>query len=446
MSDLAIRVDGIHKQYRLGAQRGGYRTFRETIMDNVYAPFRAVSRLASGKPAVDRETSVLWALKDVSFEIRRGEVTGIIGGNGAGKSTLLKILSRITEPTMGYADIYGRVGSLLEVGTGFHYELTGRENIFLSGAILGMKRHDISRKFDEIVAFAEVSRFVDTQIKFYSSGMQVRLGFAVAAHMEPDILIVDEALAVGDYAFQQKSLGKLGDVAGQGRTVLFVSHSMHAVQRLCGRGIILRQGHVVMDAPIDQAVQSYLSMQMDSQGERLWEDLASAPGDAAVRVSSIRTRNSEGVVSAQFDVRDAVQLEVEYQVLEADHQLCVHLEFVGPTGVLFHSFDDYVDAAWGTQPPKRVGTYRSTCQIPGDLLSNGTVTVNLRIFEPPSKFKVSCHVREPSVFQFTVRDNLNPGGVRRNYPYEWGNSAIRPRLTWKTTLIDKAGEGSAYAS
>ena len=259
MSDIAIRVENLGKQYRIGAPQARYRTIRETVMDAVQAPFRRAGRLLRGEATgVSARGETIWALKDVSFEVKQGEVVGVIGRNGAGKSTLLKILSRITEPSTGYAEIHGRVGSLLEVGTGFHPELTGRENISLNGAILGMSRADIARKFDEMVAFAEVERFIDTPVKHYSSGMYLRLAFAVAAHLEPEILVVDEVLAVGDAQFQKKCLGKMGEVASEGRTVLFVSHNMAAVERLCSRGVFLHNGAVLQHGSVDDTITAYL--------------------------------------------------------------------------------------------------------------------------------------------------------------------------------------------
>jgi lipopolysaccharide transport system ATP-binding protein len=259
MDDVVLRVEGLSKQYRIGVKLDGYKTLRETLTDGFVAPFRRTMKLlrgqASSAAVMDEK---IWALKDVSFEIKRGEVVGIIGRNGAGKTTLLKILSRITEPTEGQAEIRGRVGSLLEVGTGFHPELTGRENIHLNGSIMGMRKAEIELKFDEIVDFAEIEKFIDTPVKHYSSGMYVRLAFAVAAHLEPEILLVDEVLAVGDAAFQKKCLGKMGEVAKEGRTVLFVSHNMTAVQYLCGRSILLDRGEVILDGPATQVVDRYL--------------------------------------------------------------------------------------------------------------------------------------------------------------------------------------------
>jgi len=253
---LAVRVEGLGKEYRLGAQRERYSTLRDRVNKLASAPFRALR----GRGERSEQNPPFWALKDVSFEVRPGEVVGIIGRNGAGKSTLLKILSRITEPTEGEVDINGRVGSLLEVGTGFHPELTGRENVYLNGAILGMRRAEIARKFDEIVAFAEVEKFIDTPVKHYSSGMYMRLAFAVAAHLEPEILIIDEVLAVGDAEFQEKCLGKMGDAARDGRTVLFVSHSMGAVRSLCTRGVLLDAGWVQQVGPVENVVADYLGL------------------------------------------------------------------------------------------------------------------------------------------------------------------------------------------
>ncbi len=258
MSDIAIRVNELSKRYLVGRPRERYRSLRDSLMTSLARPFSRPSE-------AEREAQILWALKDISFEVRHGEVMGIIGRNGAGKSTLLKILSRITEPTSGRATIHGRVGSLLEVGTGFHPELSGRENIYMNGAILGMSRAEITRKFDEIVAFAEVERFVDTPVKRYSSGMYMRLAFAVAANMEPEILVVDEVLAVGDIAFQRKCLGKMTDVAKHGRTVLFVSHNMEAVRKLCQSALLMDDGRILAEGPVSSVIESYLSQSSKSQ-------------------------------------------------------------------------------------------------------------------------------------------------------------------------------------
>lgn len=283
MSDIAIRAEGISKSYKLGAKAGSYKTLRDSISG-------LFSRRQQQRQAKD---DILWALRDVSFEIKQGEVVGIIGRNGAGKSTLLKILSRITEPTRGYAEIHGRIGSLLEVGTGFHPELSGRENIYLNGAILGMRRAEIDAKFDDIIAFAEVERFLDTPVKHYSSGMYLRLAFAVAAHLEPDILLVDEVLAVGDVAFQKKCTGKMNEVAKEGRTVLFVSHNMAAMQQLCTNGFLLTAGGVTASGPIDQVIRTYLASTMPAGNADLLA-VRERKGAGEVRFRTLRFEDEFG--------------------------------------------------------------------------------------------------------------------------------------------------------
>ncbi len=308
MSDLAIRVQGLGKQYRLGA-RVRYRTLRDSITN----AFKLPQRLFRRNAAEPKET--FWALKDLSFDIKHGEVVGIIGRNGAGKSTLLKILSRITDPTSGRAETWGRVGSLLEVGTGFHPELSGRENIFMNGAILGMRREEIRRKFDEMVDFAEVEKFIDTPVKHYSSGMYTRLAFAVAAHLEPEILVVDEVLAVGDAAFQKKCLGKMSDVAKGGRTVLFVSHNMPAVKALCGRGILLRSGNLVFDGAADGAIERYQTEVMSGAGGAALAERLDRTGDGSARFTAVRLVAANGSESAEFPMGSIVTFEAEYEAL-----------------------------------------------------------------------------------------------------------------------------------
>jgi lipopolysaccharide transport system ATP-binding protein len=321
MSDIAIRLENVSKQYRIGKSRGRYKTLRETLTDAATLPFRRMRQNSrTHDDGLNDET--FWALKDVSFEVKRGEVLGIIGRNGAGKSTLLKILSRITEPTMGIGTINGRVGSLLEVGTGFHPELSGRENVYLNGAILGMRRSEINRKFDEIVGFAEVEKFIDTPVKHYSSGMYLRLAFAVAAHLEPEVLLVDEVLAVGDAAFQKKCLGKMQNVADRGLTVLFVSHNMAAVQALCGRGIVLSR--VTTDASATDAVHSYVG----AFTEGALEPLASRTdrkGDGQMRFTACWMENTQGVPIDRAMVGDDVRFCFAYKAKKALRN--VHIAF-----------------------------------------------------------------------------------------------------------------------
>ena len=299
MGDIAIQAEKLSKFYRLGRAQERHNTLRDALASGLQAPLRWVRR--NGSSSGDRSDESIWALRDISFEIKRGAAVGIIGRNGAGKSTLLKILSRITEPTEGQAQIHGRVGSLLEVGTGFHPELTGRENTYLNGAILGMTRTEIARKFDEIVTFAEIEKFLDTPVKRYSSGMYVRLAFAVAAHLEPEILVIDEVLAVGDLAFQKKCLGKMEDVAHAGRTVLFVSHNMNAVQRLCGSSILLDRGQLVTYGSTPDVIVRYLSSNSGTVSPASWIDLTrmSRRGTGRARFSAIWYGSDDKTVDFQ---------------------------------------------------------------------------------------------------------------------------------------------------
>ncbi|HEX3053172.1 MAG TPA: ABC transporter ATP-binding protein [Aggregatilineaceae bacterium] len=310
MGDIAIRIENLGKMYRVGGPQERYHTLRDSLTDIVSAPFKRAQSLLRGQvygaAGLHEE---IWALKDVFFEVKQGEVVGIIGRNGAGKSTLLKILSRITEPTTGSVDIYGRVGALLEVGTGFHPELTGRENIFLSGAILGMSREEIDRKFDEIVDFAGVERFIDTPVKHYSSGMGLRLGFAVAAHLEPEILIVDEVLAVGDAAFQKKCLGKMDEVAGEGRTVLFVSHNMAAVSNLCSRSVLLSAGHLIFDGDSEVTIDHYLNGEQIASALTIFDESDHNDQREAL-ITHLQIRDTHRVEKLTFSIGEPIRLEI----------------------------------------------------------------------------------------------------------------------------------------
>ncbi|NOZ71578.1 MAG: ABC transporter ATP-binding protein [Chloroflexi bacterium] len=321
MSDIAIRVENLSKRYHIGQLHQRHDTLRDALVDALTGWRDRRRKTEDGIPrprsSVPGPSNAIWALKDVSFEVKRGEVVGIIGRNGAGKSTLLKILSRITEPTSGQAIIHGRVGSLLEVGTGFHPELTGRENIYLNGAILGMRKREIDKKFDEIVAFAEIEKFIDTPVKRYSSGMYVRLAFAVAAHLEPEILLVDEVLAVGDAAFQKKCLGKMGDVAREGRTVLFVSHNMGAIQRLCSHSVWLDQGEIAALNDSAEVIAEYLNCTKSrSQHINLIE--ASREGDLGnqARISRCIIYDISGKPRSVFAFGEPIKIEIECKVLK----------------------------------------------------------------------------------------------------------------------------------
>jgi len=430
MSDTIIKVNSLSKRYRFGAAEKGYKTIRETIMDFVSTPVRNFARLRSltsfGK---NDEKDVIWALKDISFEVNEGEVLGIIGRNGAGKSTLLKILSRITEPTNGSIEIHGRLSSLLEVGTGFHPELTGRENIFLNGAILGMRKKEIERKFDDIVTFSEIGQFIDTPVKRYSSGMYVRLAFAVAAHLEPEILLVDEVLAVGDIAFQKKCLGKMEDVARGGRTVLFVSHNIAAVKRLCQRTILLEQGRVVEDGTTDKVVKYYLGAGLNINSERKWDDLKHAPGGDVVRLHAIRAKNSQGEITGEFNIQEPIYVEIEFWVLQEGWVLEDGFYFYDESGLLMFVSLNNLDPAWHNRK-RPIGRYRGVCCLPGNFLNEGAFTVLAAVVTNPH----TLHAMERDAISFHVSDS-GSGGVRGDYTREWPGGVIRPWLEWKTEYV-----------
>lgn len=334
MNDIAIRTVGLGKRYQIGGSQKSYDRFGEQFRDLVAAPFRKTWRLVRGQAygAADLDR-MFWALRDVSFEIKRGEIIGIIGANGAGKSTLLKILSRITEPTEGSADIYGRVGSLLEVGTGFHPDLTGRENIFLNGAILGMKSQEIKIRFDDIVEFSELHQFIDTPVKHYSSGMYVRLAFSVAAHLEPEILLVDEVLSVGDAAFQKKCLGKMGEAVRGGRTTLFVSHNMNAVQRLCERTLWINEGRIIREGPTSEVIESYLSNALHSaNGDRKGNDRLEDV-NSAVYYQNVRFLDSNGVETLTFHGSSHMTVESKIKLNQKPQSVQLGLDIITIDGL-----------------------------------------------------------------------------------------------------------------
>ncbi|MGH9967771.1 MAG: ABC transporter ATP-binding protein, partial [Pyrinomonadaceae bacterium] len=336
MSDIAIKVEGLGKHYRIGAPQEQYKTLRDSISSGFAKPFRAIRSLSQRNPnGHSKDPDSFWALNDVNFEVRQGEVVGVIGRNGAGKSTLLKILSRITDPTVGMADIYGRVGSLLEVGTGFHTELTGRENTYLNGAILGMARKEIERKFDEIVAFAEIERFIDTPVKHYSSGMYLRLAFAIAAHLDPEILLVDEVLAVGDAAFQKRCIGKMSEVAKQGRTVLFVSHNMGAVNQLCSRGLLLSGGELIYQGEVAQTVDQYLRTGNHKEFAAITDTRNSLnrTGTGEAKIVKVELADDTGYNTASFAIGQPLTVSLELESTEDLPGLVVGIEIKSPAGI-----------------------------------------------------------------------------------------------------------------
>ncbi len=399
----AIRVGGLGKRYQIGTRERGYATLRDSLARAVRAPWRRFRRLSGAAGSGE----AFWALRDVSFEVGEGEVVGIVGRNGAGKSTLLKLLSQITEPTEGAIELSGRVGSLLEVGTGFHPELTGRENIYLNGAILGMKRHEIDRKFDDIVAFSGIERFLETPVKRYSSGMYTRLAFSVAAHLEPEIMIVDEVLAVGDAAFQEKCLGKMNEVAHSGRTVLFVSHNMAAVETLCTRGIVLEAGRVAFDGETTEAVRHYYGSGRGAEVEGAYE---AGPGPGQAKAARIvrATVTSEGRdCQGRFNVGVPLEFRVECECGEL-FQPNVGIGIENKNRLRVVSFNTKCDPSWG-RTRRVAGRFTAVCRVPNVALVPGQYTVKLGLAEDE---RVVESVDGAMSFTVLPTDYFNNGGRR----------------------------------
>ncbi len=417
---IVISVEHICKQYRLGVIGGG------TLVGDLsrwWARLRAQPDplLKIGQEhLLDREGEYIWALRDVSFEVKQGQVLGIVGRNGAGKSTLLKILSRVTVPTSGQVKVKGRIASLLEVGTGFHPELTGRENIYLNGAILGMSRQEIARKFDEIVDFAEIVKFIDTPVKRYSSGMYVRLAFAVAAHLEPEILLVDEVLAVGDVEFQKKCLGKMGDVAQEGRTVLFVSHNMGAITRLCSRALLIDQGSMVQDGSAEQVVSHYLAMNRNENGRVSWKNGIANPNVHEIAITEVALVNAENQIVSFVDTCQSIFLEIRYRITTTLEDARIGFRLTSTDGTPILEAYDIDDAI-----PSRVrtpGNYAVKCEIPGRILRPGT-------------YLLSIGAGIPSVRNLVLLDGIlvlhvNDSGSNTLPPYMQGQRSgfINPQL------------------
>lgn len=423
MNEIAIRVQGLSKQYSLGGKVQGYRTLRDTLADTLTWPLRML------KGELRNRAEKIWALRDVSFEVERGKVLGIIGRNGAGKSTLLKILSRVTEPTTGTAEIHGRVGSLLEVGTGFHPELTGRENIYLNGAVLGMRRREIAAKFDEIVEFSGVSKFIDTAVKHYSSGMYLRLAFSVAAHLEPEILVVDEVLAVGDAEFQRKCLGKMSDVAAAGRTVLFVSHNMSAILRLTEESIVLEKGSLVFRSSTREAVDYYMASGLSQSGERIWSS-EEIPADAPpFKPIAMRVRDPRGKVVDSVQSREPLEIEIEYELQQAIQGLRVGVYMQTIRGeTVFTSFDTDEPKQYDKYATRPAGRYQSRSLLPAHFLNEGQYVLGINA----SSFRVRRYFQEERALAFTV-DATGAPGMQWSEPRQ---GLVRPLLEWQIEAID----------
>jgi lipopolysaccharide transport system ATP-binding protein len=416
---VAIFTEGLSKSYRIGELQSTYGTLRDSLAG-------AARRLVRRDHGPHYEE--IWALRDVSLEVPEGQVLGVIGRNGAGKSTLLRILTRITTPTSGRAEIRGRVGSLLEVGTGFHPELTGRENVFLNGSVLGMKQREIQGKFDEIVEFAGVEQFVDTPVKRYSSGMSVRLAFAVAAHLEPEILLVDEVLAVGDADFQRRCLGRMEDLSESGRTVVFVSHQMQAVSQLCDRAILLEKGSVTLDGPSGDVVAHYLQRVGGSASSRSWPDVANAPGDDLGRLLSVRVVDEHGDTADAIDVRRPVGIEIGFRVLRSGGPAVFPKIKVynARRNVVFNALD--TSSRW--REPSAPGEYVSTAWIPGNLLNEGLVTVDVGICSVGLP-KLHPHAGCVDAVSFHVQDEGEGDSARGLFTGQL-QGVVRPLLEWTT--------------
>jgi len=418
-----IHIENVGKRYQIASERSAYSTLRESLVGSFT---RSVNRLRGrGETKADR---AFWALRGINLDIVPGERLGIVGVNGAGKSTLLKILSRITEPTEGRARLYGRVGSLLEVGTGFHGELTGRENIYLNGAILGMKHAEIARNFNDIVAFAELGRFLDVPVKRFSSGMYMRLAFAVAAHLQPEILIVDEVLAVGDAAFQKKCLGKMSEVSQNGRTVIFVSHNMSAVQNLCSRVIWLAGGKVVEDGEPSRVIGNYLKTTLTTMSQQTWPDPNAAPGNDSVRLRRAAIVPAAAEFEDHFTVRSPLRVEFEYWNLVDGAVLDLAVVIRTEEGYPIFSTLSGSDPRW-TGRPFPAGLYRSSFEIPGHLLNDGVhrVEVNFRRNERHLLYRLD------DVLVFEVIDTAED----RVGSFGKVVGAVRPPLAWTTTLVEE---------
>jgi lipopolysaccharide transport system ATP-binding protein len=416
MTEFAIRVENLGKQYHIGVPVLKYRTLRDSLGKIFHKPVKT--------ERTPDESDTIWALRDVSFEVKRGHVLGVIGRNGAGKSTLLKILSRVTDPTTGFAEIRGRVGSLLEVGTGFHPELTGRENIYLNGAILGMKRLEIDSKFDEIVTFSEVEKFIDTPVKRYSSGMYLRLAFAVAAHLEPEILVVDEVLAVGDAEFQRKCLGKMNDVANEGRTVLFVSHNMSAILRLTEETMVIDHGQLIMRAPTARAVEYYLSQGLSQEGQRYWRADEIPESADPFQPMAIRILNPSGQVCDTVRSVEPFTVEIEYRLERPISGLRVGIYLLTSRGeFILTSFDTDNPEQFESHRQRKEGNYLSRCVIPANLLNEGRFIIGVNA----STYRIKRYFQDDQALIF----NVDGAGAPGNQWPEPRLGPVRPLLDWR---------------
>ncbi|TAK34604.1 MAG: ATP-binding cassette domain-containing protein [Saprospiraceae bacterium] len=425
MSNVVVSVENLSKSYRLGQIGTG--TFSHDLavwwakMRGRPNPLLKIGQVDHG----NRDGEELMALRDVSFKVLQGEVLGIIGKNGAGKSTLLKILSRVTAPTSGKVKVKGRIASLLEVGTGFHPELTGRENIYLNGAILGMTKQEVTRKFDEIVDFAEVEKFIDTPVKRYSSGMYVRLAFAVAAHLDPEILLVDEVLAVGDAEFQKKCLGKMGDISQTGRTVFFVSHNMSSILRLSRQVLLINKGTIENIGQPERVVNYYLRSGAASLAHREWLNSKEAPGNDAIRIRSVRVVNEQMQTVETTDIRQKTGIEIVFDQQNATVPIVPVISLYNDEG---HHVFTAIDTSSKWDKPCQVGQYKCIAWIPGNLLNEGRLTVSVALNTFSSQTAIR-HAVVQDVVVFQVIDPLEGGSAKGRFTRKWGG-AVSPLLDW----------------
>jgi len=425
-----IEVHNLSKGYKIGQKKELYYSLRDEIANLAKKP---IQWLRGQK--ISKEN--FWALKDINFSVKRGEVIGIIGRNGAGKTTLLKVLSKITPPTEGHAIIRGRVNSLLEVGTGFHPELKGRENIYLSGAILGMTKKEIDSKFDEIVEFSEIREFLDTPVKRYSSGMYVRLAFAVAAHLEPEILFVDEVLAVGDYKFQKKCIEKMSKVSQEGRTVLFVSHNMASVAKLCNRSILLEKGRLVMEGPTADVIEKYIGLRQEVGAEVSWENPDEAPGDSSARLKSVCVLSDQNKPSSKLEISKDFFVELTYWNFVKGAKLLPIIRLINNEGIVVLTAANLPSVCLEPDPwydrPSPKGVFRSVCRIPGDFLKEGHYFISIAVGNLAGTIGYYVHIEKEQIISFEMVDGQSM------YKEHSGHleGVIQPRLDWKTELQDQ---------
>lgn len=415
-----IEVKNLSKKYNISKPSGGYITLRDTLTEIIKKPLRLLNKSKD-------YSKDFWALKNISFSVNRGETIGIIGPNGAGKSTILKILTKITPPTEGNVTLRGKIASLLEVGTGFHLELSGRENIYLYGSILGMTRKEIKHKFEDIVEFSGVKQFLDTPIKHYSSGMQVRLAFAVASHLDSDILLIDEILAVGDLDFQKKSLNKMEAVTkSEGKTIIFVSHNMELITRLCDRVIVLDKGKLIIDTDTNTAIHKYTKTNLGIKTKREWNTISRAPGEDNIKLKSTKIYDEHGKSPNYFDIRNDLYIEIKYWNLKEVAYIFPSLEFVNEQGVLL-----FITTDWGKDEKKK-GLNKSTVKIPGNLFAEGLIKVNLHFSNARPFNKI--YFSEFEVLTFQIIDTGEPGSMRNGWSGDIPG-LVRPKLDWKNEFV-----------